>query len=354
MKIIFLISSILRTFVSILILPWVSLFSKKVKKRLRSENLSPLKKQYFDKEYDAIFHVSSQGEWQQVRPVFEEFKDLRVLILYSSESLTKEITLLEKAVDIAMLPVLSFRLTQNVSHLRTKQFFMVRYDFFPELMILANKTHSVLIAATLKSKSLSIFNSCYWKSIYSSFDIIFCCSEKDSVLFKSLLSNNKKILIKNFDFRHQAIIKRQMSIENPSILGLENWLSDTPKDKRLICGSFWASEVFLFSGFDLVDKKMKVLIAPHQLKGQECDNLIKKLEEKFPSLFILSHPSELKELKEHRIVINLLPNILCESYCLFGHAYVGGGFGRSVHSLLEPFWGGCHVYLGPKTHRSTE
>jgi hypothetical protein len=47
--------------------------------------------------------------------------------------------------------------------------------------------------------------------------------------------------------------------------------------------------------------------------------------------------------------------ILCELYADFGKAYVGGGFGVSVHSLLEPLVAGCeHLSCGPVNHRSTE
>ena len=46
--------------------------------------------------------------------------------------------------------------------------------------------------------------------------------------------------------------------------------------------------------------------------------------------------------------------ILVELYTLFGHAFVGGGYGRSIHSVLEPYLADCVVYCGPKTYRSTE
>ena len=39
---------------------------------------------------------------------------------------------------------------------------------------------------------------------------------------------------------------------------------------------------------------------------------------------------------------------------MFDHAFIGGGHGRSIHSVLEPFFGVSHIYCGPKVHRSTE
>ena len=34
--------------------------------------------------------------------------------------------------------------------------------------------------------------------------------------------------------------------------------------------------------------------------------------------------------------------------------FVGGGHGRSIHSVLEPYLAMANVFCGPKVHRSTE
>ena len=67
-----------------------------------------------------------------------------------------------------------------------------------------------------------------------------------------------------------------------------------------------------------------------------CQNIFSKLTQK-PGLLILT-----------------VPAILCELYTNAGNAFVGGGHGRSIHSVLEPYVGMCKVFCGPKTHRSTE
>ena len=49
-----------------------------------------------------------------------------------------------------------------------------------------------------------------------------------------------------------------------------------------------------------------------------------------------------------------IKGVLCELYSYFDQAYIGGGFGVSVHSLLEPYLSGCQVVCGPKVSRSSE
>ena len=41
-------------------------------------------------------------------------------------------------------------------------------------------------------------------------------------------------------------------------------------------------------------------------------------------------------------------------YSLFKISYVGGGYERSIHSVLEPLFSNCFVITGPAIERSTE
>jgi 3-deoxy-D-manno-octulosonic-acid transferase len=63
----------------------------------------------------------------------------------------------------------------------------------------------------------------------------------------------------------------------------------------------------------------------------------------------------LTDYKNHPApIVILIKGILCELYAEFPMAFVGGGFGKSVHSLLEPYLSNSMVFCGPKVHRSTE
>ena len=96
----------------------------------------------------------------------------------------------------------------------------------------------------------------------------------------------------------------------------------------------------------------KMFLAPHNLN----EKFIDRIKEKF-------HPNDVFEINDHCKIassnsrkINILTykGLLLETYSLFRIAYVGGGFGRSIHSVLEPYLSGCLVLCGPKVHRSTE
>jgi len=48
------------------------------------------------------------------------------------------------------------------------------------------------------------------------------------------------------------------------------------------------------------------------------------------------------------------PGLLCDLYPFFDLCFVGGGFGKGIHSVLEPYIGGCDVLCGPNVSRSSE
>jgi 3-deoxy-D-manno-octulosonic-acid transferase len=103
---------------------------------------------------------------------------------------------------------------------------------------------------------------------------------------------------------------------------------------------------------DLLDKKVHLTLVPHKLGPQWKELLVAR---GFDVLEITSTwNGEISGSSKPQIVVLNLKGVLCELYSVMGHAYVGGGFERSVHSVLEPFVAGCKILCGPKVHRSTE
>jgi 3-deoxy-D-manno-octulosonic-acid transferase len=157
------------------------------------------------------------------------------------------------------------------------------------------------------------------------------------------------------DLRTRRILKR---LENaPTVLRrishYREKLESLPKSQRIIIGSAYPQEMEIFKNPKLVkslkEKKVHIAIAPHKL--DHFQEIMGKIPESLKVLAI-SENTPLEELPEVSII--LIPGILCELYSLFGHAFVGGGHHRSIHSVLEPHLALCQVYCGPRHGRSTE
>ncbi|MFT6069197.1 MAG: 3-deoxy-D-manno-octulosonic-acid transferase [Bacteriovoracaceae bacterium] len=344
--------------------------SAKVRERLNFEAKNFLK-EADPKRSNAYmaFEVSSEGEFEQVRPVIDYLlkKGLIVEVIYASESLeAKMIALTEKEAGFRSLrlPVLSFSafsnsftLSQNIrSFLTAPRLVLCRYDFYPELLLygLRKGVQFSLVSATLKNKEDP---SWFLRQVYKGFDSIVCTSHKDEGLMRDLSS--KEARLATYEFRVLQIMER-IKNKDQRLLRIKEileWICEAPRDSRIIFGSVWENETEVFSHPDfcqrIKDDQLRVVLLPHQYDPgiQASIKTVKTYlyndGDDFDSLY--------KELKENPGVLVLnVHGILCELYSHFGHSFVGGGHGRSVHSVLEPFFSGCHIYCGPKIHRSTE
>lgn len=321
--------------------------------------------------FDVWFHVSSEGELEQIMPWVEENYKVgkKQLILFTSPSLVNRANHLHSPEDnifFACFSLTSFY-PQIFKLPLPNEFFMVRYDFFPELLWVARKvSQSTLLAGTLKGKREKLKRPFFrfWSSmIFQSFHRIFTSTVKDKGDFEDLLKG-RGVQIEDLDFRHGQILKRQNQKEQLQAQDLfyeiENHILKFPIQKRLIFGSLWPLELEVFTDdfFKFIkNEEILLFIAPHHLKGENwqlIEAFLPEFENHQLKTFLWNKSSTPKRLEGAQIILCQIPGLLCEIYPYFGHCFIGGGHGRSIHSLLEPYWGGGHLYFGPKTHRSTE
>ncbi|MCO4755829.1 MAG: hypothetical protein KC478_15210 [Bacteriovoracaceae bacterium] len=332
-----------------------------------------------DIEADLCFEVSSEGELEQVRPVLMHALSLgqTVELIFSSDSVQKQCTSLAQnypeQLRILRYPLLSYfparAWSDPIKWISAKKLFLCRYDFFPELLRYGRKddVEFILLSASLKSYgNKGALSKAFYNFVYNSFDKIVTATDLDLQRFQDYFNTSSE-RAQSFDFRPLAIDARQINAEAvlsekfPNYTEFKELISSYEKRHRLIFGSFWAYELPAFSqGYDF-DKNL-LCLAPHKLDTDSIEEIKNGLREKFPNspVYEWSSDESANKLVLDRfnqspgpIIINL-KGVLCELYTLFGGAFVGGGHGISVHSLLEPFMGECAVYCGPKVHRSTE
>lgn len=325
---------------------------------------------------ERCYHVSSEGEWEQVWPfVLEDLREgLKTEILYTSESLEKRVAHSKQALDHRLirfwrLPLLKAKSLH--SWVSAANLVMCRYDFFPELIFLGLRCQRhggefVLLSGSLKGKEKMLkregaFPFVYWSWLYQKFDRLCLASGVEKMRFMSLgveltrlwsyEARGLQILLRLKNFRHtlgqRGLEKFVEMIEKESL-----------KEERVIFGSFWPTDLGVLK--QTLQKSFSsplVVLAPHDLSARGIEELKKEVET-VREVLVCGLPLDEKELqlavRERKILIFTERGVLLELYPLFARAYVGGGFGRSVHSVLEPYLAQTQVYCGPKTHRSTE
>ncbi len=334
---------------------------------------------------DIWFHASSEGEWEQIWPIVMYFfreTSSDLTIWFTSPSLKNKVDKLRSDCDlsarinafpVSLLVMNPWSKRSILSYKSPKLFFMVRYDFFPELMWkgLAAE-HFILLSATMKNKAERIKRNFVKKMVtknrFGYFDHIVTATHHDAenfkTLFKSFISDDliaSAPQIDTYDFRNFQIIDRQKNLPNIQAShfedSIEQLLAGYPFERRVVLGNFWSHEIDLFDEKFLKaikDKKFLVFIAPHNLKGDDFDRIKSWFDKQDDNGLVTALWDEIGIHGKGNLILCTLPGLLCELYCYFGQCYIGNGFGRSIHSALEPFWGGGNLYCGPKVFRSTE
>lgn len=321
------------------------------------------------------FLVSSEGEFEQVVPLIEAAleNDHAIELVYTSPSVEKKISTfvqLKKSLGIKnifalRLPLVSFFpfdffiFQSPFAWLKSKTIVFCRYDFFPELLFFYFlKRRLILVSATLKNKKISAIRSLYLKSFYKLFALIIPATSKDQITISNL-SNSKKCQAP-FDFRVSRIIDRLEQGQHNE--DMAKW-SKINGDRSLILGSLWPSDLAIVLSKEALNfyaqNNWSLFIYPHKLGDESFVSTIRNLialsrDLDFVAIKNLNDLKKIDEFKKSTVYYLDIGGILVESYQFFHWAYVGGGFERSIHSVLEPYVAKAAVITGEKTYRSTE
>jgi 3-deoxy-D-manno-octulosonic-acid transferase len=336
---------------------------------------------------EIAFEVSSEGELEQTLPfiLHNLEKKRRVELIFSSKSVEHKCLDLKNQYEdqlmIYRLPLITGSSCwingQNLSMWMTsKKLVLCRYDFFPELLLLKNVKLYLTSATLINRKTLneSYIKRWYWQQVYNKFEIILVACQSDMTRFIEIGINPEKIKILEARVIQISNRVQKCNLINSSFIfsQLTQYLESFPIEKRMIIGSAWEVDLNIFDDINLLNDihngDFSACILPHNLDSKSISTMITKLEQIISryglKLKVINVNKNLarEEIKnifqqlniKNSICIISVSGILCELYAYFRHAYVGGGHGRSVHSLLEPYLADALVYCGPKVLRSTE
>ncbi|MBC7427012.1 MAG: hypothetical protein H7336_00280 [Bacteriovorax sp.] len=304
---------------------------------------------------------------EQVRPLIEAvlLKNKKIEIIYSSPSVENKCQNIYKQypeqIRLLRMPLLSgaiipFLYFQSVwSWVSAPVMIFCRYDFFPELLLLKLFGKKFILVSGAFKKT-----SWYKISSFRLFNAVIAATDMEKTNFENLLGEKAKIY--SCDFRIPRICERFLRAEDSlkakaSITSYIEKLKSIPVDKKIILGSVWKSDLAILNHPELIAsvkaRRLNLLLAPHKLD----EYFISALKMECETLFgndLVEVVNETTAYKNSPVVILQMSGILCELYSLFSMTYVGGGYERSIHSVLEPFFSNNIVVTGPKISRSTE
>ena len=292
------------------------------------------------------FHVSSLGEFEQARPVIEELKqgnpEWEIILTFFSPSGFE----IRKNYAHAKVFYLPADLPGNAEHwisiVKPDLAVFVKYDLWPGFLhaLIQHKLPFILISAHFIPGTFSSWSIPPTNLLLKKAKAIFL---QNDLWIEKL----KEKGFHNIHIAGDTRIDRTLMLTQESINQLPKEITAlAPFD--LIAGSTWKEdEDFLIP---VVEKlNLKVILAPHNISESNMNRLLKQIN--VPAVLF----SQWKE-KNQDFQILVIDNIgmLAYLYSQGKIAYIGGGFGKGIHNILEPAAHGVPVIFGPKYHAFPE
>jgi len=291
-------------------------------------------------------HCASLGEYEQVKPILVEIKSrfpeyLIILTFFSPSGFNRPSSFFQ-ADAVFPLPLDGQKVAKSwINALRPSLVLFVKQELWFHYLNELNlqKIPVILVSGTLSSSLLKmpVYSSWYVK-MFGLFSVLFLQNTKDIELAKKYNLHNT-ILAGNS--RVDSVKKnKEVSWEN-EIIKVFTLDSDT-----IIFGSTWPVDIPFLQDFlsNPAYKNWKIIWAPHEISSHQINLLFSSVKDE-KSIILFSKASE--ATGNERILLLDTLGMLKYAYRYAQLAYVGGGFGKGIHNLLEPIVYEMPVIFGP-------
>lgn len=294
------------------------------------------------------FHVASLGEYEQAKPVIAALKakepETRVVVSFFSPSGYEPTHKRPQAgVDfITYLPLDRKSWAERfVEILQPTRGIFVKYDLWRHHLQALKKRSipSYLIAASFRpEQSYFAWYGSFFSGMLAQMDWIFTQNEA-SLQLLARLKITKASLTGDTRFDRVAATAAQ-PMDFPAI---KNWIQGRP---TVVIGSAWEEDMNLLIPMIQSKPEWLWIIAPHAIDAAVIDRWATALglsSQKY---------SQWKENQTSKILFIDNVGMLSSLYQFAHMAYVGGGFGKGLHNILEPLGFGAPVIFGKPSRAS--
>ena len=332
-------------------------FAPKVRRGLRGRSMQvlPVARQPGDTAFRVHVHASSVGEFEQAKPIIESLRRQPeqyyiTASFYSPSGYDQQHAYSQ--IDAAFFLPEDRRdaVRRFLDRLAPDLIIVMRYDLWPELMMQARKrgTPSALVCATLRADSFRFlpFARGFFTWLYSHLSVIDCVSRDDARSFEILAPEVPREI--SGDTRYDRVVERAETYALPS--------ADLPINRTafgddivVVAGSTWPRDEEIVSVM-AARAGVRLIVVPHE----PTPDHVAAARARFEGGVLLSDVTRGQSLPDRVPLIVDTTGVLLALYALADIAYVGGGFGAGVHSVLEPAAHGVPVVSGPRIERSRD
>lgn len=337
-----------------LLTQFASLFNKKAKQRidgLRNNKLVIAKiieqKKRAQNWQLVWFHAASLGEFEQARPVLEQFKkmypDYKILVTFFSPSGFEVRENYPLADFVLYLP---FDLTTDaeefIESISPTIVFWVKYEYWRNfLKTLSKKSIPVYLFSAIFRKNQPFFQwyGNFFTQPLRCFTHLFVQDDPSKELLNSITVNNVSVA---GDTRFDRVADTLKNVRKIDIV--QRFKSNRT---LLVVGSAWEEDVACINSFPFGQKTgMRVIIAPHEMHEEQIERWKKQLNGiRYSEVYDETNFESLDAL----IIDNV--GLLSSIYQYADFAFIGGGFGKGLHNILEAATFGMPIFFGNKNYQ---
>ena len=304
----------------------------------------------------AWFHASSLGEFEQARPVLEEFRhrypDYKVCVTFFSPSGFEVRKNYPNADFVCYLPMdTRANAIRFVNLLRPTVAFFAKYDYwFNYLEQLRRRNVPTYIFSAIyrpKQYFFKWYGKWFLNQVRDCFTHIFVQNEESLRLLHEHGIDHVSIAGDTRFDRVHAIAQ-----EAASNAVVERFLSFRPDAPVLLAGSTWEpDEEHLLRYLLHRNDCLTLVVAPHVISPSHLDWIEKELLKGVPcTRYSCMGDTD----PQSRVLIIDNMGMLSSLYRYAQVAYIGGGFGAGIHNILEAVTFGKLVVFGPNYHKFKE
>jgi 3-deoxy-D-manno-octulosonic-acid transferase len=350
----------------------VAMFNPKVRLMWQGEREAFAKIESGLREGDRVVwvHAASLGEFEQGRPLIEKLKrenpEYKILLTFFSPSGYEVRKNYASADVIAYLPLDTPRNARRfVELVKPEKVVFVKYEFWlnylAELRFRGIETY--IISAIFRPNQ--VFFKWYggiFREGLKAFKMLFVQNEESKELLKGIGVENVMVA---GDTRFDRVADIAAAAKKLEIV--ESFVnSQLPV---LVVGSSWGPDEDLLTRYiNERAGRMKMIIAPHEVREERIKELTSKLTCKYAlytqitdnrlqitdkSQLSLQTPNPSFLTDYDVLVVNTI-GVLSSVYQYGQVAYIGGGFGVGIHNTLEAAAWGMPVVFGPNYHKFQE
>jgi len=300
------------------------------------------------------FHCASLGEFEQGRPLIEKIKkvnkDQKIILTFFSPSGYEIRKKYPEADHIYYLPLdTPSNAKRFLEIVNPKAAIFIKYEFwFNYLNELKKRNIPTYLVSGIFRKDHYFFKFYgYWfRKQLNSFTYFFLQNENSEKLLNSIGYKNCLVTGDTRFDRVSGIAKNVRSFPLISQFKQHHSLliagSTWPHDEKII------SEWYANTAFQT--QRFKIIIAPHEIS----EGRISSIQSNFKGKILKFSQANEQNINDADILIIDNIGMLSSLYQYGTIAFIGGGFGKGIHNILEAATFALPVIFGPNYHKFTE